>query len=194
VADVFVRPARLIDAAAFAAVQHRSWTVDGARLGIGIPPALDVLERAWQRAITAPPSHRHRTWVAVDSAPGTDTVVGVAALAPTSDPDLDADESIELVLFTVDPDHRRRGHGSRLLTAALQTAGADGEHEAVLWLVAADDELRHFLEAAGWAPDGAFRTLEGDDAATQLRQLRLGTSLSSTLEPNAAVPPQPAGE
>jgi GNAT superfamily N-acetyltransferase len=190
VADVFVRPARLIDAAAFAAVQHRSWVLDGPRLGVGDAPPVEALERAWERAITAPPSGRHRTWVAVDSASGTDDVVGVAALAPATDPDLDADRTVELLLFTVDPERRRRGHGSRLLTAALQTAAADGEAEAVLWLVSADDELRRFLEAAGWAPDGAFRTLEDEGGSTApLRQLRLGTSL----EPDVAVPQPPAG-
>jgi GNAT superfamily N-acetyltransferase len=188
VADVFVRAARLIDASAFAAVQHRSWATGGAHLGVGAPPPLDVLEQAWQRAITAPPSDRHRTWVAIDSAAGSDAVVGAAAVAPATDPDLDAAHVIELVLFTVHPEHRRRGHGSRLLSAALQTAGADGETEAVVWLASADDELRRFLEAAGWAADGAFRTLErpDDSDAAPLREIRLGTSLGDRDEPNPA--------
>lgn len=176
-ADVFVRPARLVDAAAFAGVQHRAWSVDGPRIGVGDPPSLDALERAWERGITAPPTDRHRTWVAVDSGSGADVVVGVAALGPATDPDVDGAATVELLLLSVDPDHRRRGHGSRLLTAALQTAGADGEAEAVLWLVSADDELRRFLEGAGWAPDGAFRTLEREDSPDQVRQLRLGTAL-----------------
>jgi GNAT superfamily N-acetyltransferase len=181
VADVFVRPARLPDAAAFSAVQHSSWTSDGARLGIGAPPALDVLERAWERAITAPPSDRHRTWVAVEAGSGADAVVGVAAIAPATDPDLDADRTVELLLFTVAPGRRGRGHGSRLLTAVLQTAGADGEREAVVWLASADDELRGFLEAAGWATDGAFRALEAETTgdAPPLRQVRLGTVLGN---------------
>ena len=90
-------------------------------------------------------------------------------------------------MLTVAPEHRGRGHGSRLLTAALQTAAADGEREAVVWVASADDALRRFLEAAGWAADGAYRTLATDgDATTELRQVRLGTSLRRCLEVDAA--------
>jgi GNAT superfamily N-acetyltransferase len=120
--------------------------------------------------------------VAIDTSGGDEEVVGAAALAPASDPDLDADSCVELLVLTVDPERRGTGHGSRLLTAALQTAAADGEREAVVWVASADDSLRRFLEAAGWAADGAFRTLatDGDGDAAELRQVRLGTSLETS--------------
>jgi GNAT superfamily N-acetyltransferase len=180
-ADVFVRAARLIDAAGFASVQHRSWQRASQDLGLPPPPELAVVERGWERAVTAPPSVRHTTWVAVETGSGEEVVVGAAAVAPASDPDLDASTTIELLLLTVDPDHRRRGHGSRLLTATMQTAMDAGEREAVAWVPSVDDELRTFLEGAGWAADGAYRTLAGtsdpDADEIELRQVRLATAL-----------------
>lgn len=181
-ADVFVRAARLTDAEDFARVQHRSWQRASNDLGLPAPPDLAVIERGWQRAVTAPPSARHRTWVAVATTDGVENVVGVAAVAPAADPDLDPASVVELVLLAVDPDVRRRGHGSRLLMAAIQTAADAGEHEAVTWVPSADDTLRAFLEAAGWAADGAYRTLAGapepDADEVELRQVRLATSLA----------------
>ncbi|MCZ3387007.1 MAG: GNAT family N-acetyltransferase [Actinomycetia bacterium] len=191
-ADVFVREARLIDAAGFAAVQRHSWLDSAAALGLPAPPDADLMQRSWEKAVMAPPSDRHHTWVAVETSSDDEVVVGVAALSPASDPDLDADVCLELLVFTVDPPHRSKGHGSRLLTAALQTASAGGEGEAVVWLASGDDSLRRFLEAAGGATDGAHRTLAADDAeldadgAHELRQVRLGTILKGPeLEPGA---------
>ena len=100
---------------------------------------------------------------------------------PASDPDLDASTTVELLLLAVDPDHRRRGHGSRLLAATMQTAMDAGERDAVAWVPSVDDALRTFLEAAGWAADGAYRTLAGasapDAEEIEVRQVRLATAL-----------------
>jgi GNAT superfamily N-acetyltransferase len=179
----FVRPARLIDAAAFAAVQHRSWAIASAAAGLPEPPGPQQLERAWERAITVPPSGRHHSWVAVDRSGDGEVVRGVAATAPASDPDLDAASVVEVVLLTVDPDARGAGHGSRLMTAALETAAANGDQEAVVWVASDDDLMRRFLESAGWAADGAYRTLaEGestDESAHEVRQVRLATGLGT---------------
>lgn len=181
-ADVFVRAARLTDAAGFALVQHRSWQLASDDLGLPTPPDLGAVERGWERAVMTPPSPRHRTWVAVETTTGSEQVVGAAAVAPASEPDLDASSTVELLLLAVDPDHRRRGHGSRLLTAAIQTAADAGELEAVTWVPSVDDALRAFLEGAGWAADGAYRTLAGapDPVSdeVELRQIRLATSLA----------------
>lgn len=190
-ADVFVRPARLIDAAGFAAVQRRSWSAAATDLTLPPPPEASEMERSWEKAVMAPPSDRHSTWVAIETSSGSESVVGAAALAPASDPDLSSETCLELVVFTVDPDHRGKGHGSRLLAASMQTAADAREQEAVAWVAAGDDALRRFLEESGWAADGAHRTLSTDDPAVadhegqapepvaQLRQVRLGTLLQS---------------
>ena len=84
----------------------------------------------------------------------------------------------ELTDLTVDPHQRGAGHGSRLLQAAADTLVADRFSRAVSWLPAGDDTLRTFLTSAGWAADGAHRTLDLlGDGGTTLKQVRLHTAL-----------------
>lgn len=192
-ADVqpFVRRARLADAEAFATVQHRSWAHGAAQHGLPEPPELDEMVRAWERAITVPPSPRHHSWVAIDRSAAGEVVHGAAATAPSSDPDLDAERCVEVVVLAVDPAARGLGHGSRLVAAAMDAATVDGALEAVAWVGSDDDVTRRFLEAGGWVADGAFRTLTDDsatrDSVGELRQVRLATSLRASdddLEPS----------
>lgn len=83
-----------------------------------------------------------------------ETVVGYAHLDPT---DPVEGSSAELV---VDPDHRRAGHGRRLVEALLALTAALG-----------DDRLR--LWAHGEAPDaGALAAAMGFDRARELWQMR----------------------
>jgi GNAT superfamily N-acetyltransferase len=106
-------------------------------------------------------------------------VVGFAITTPATDPDCDEATDGELMELTVDAAERGRGHGSRLVQAAVDTLVADRFTRAVTWLVADDDALRAFLTESGWAPDGAHRTLDLDGSgATQVRQVRLHTALS----------------
>ncbi|MGJ7441139.1 mycothiol synthase [Aquipuribacter sp. MA13-6] len=89
-----------------------------------------------------------------DQDPGRSTVVAYAHLDPT-DPVEGA--SAELV---VDPDHRRRGHGRRLVTSLLE-----------LSRVLADGRLR--LWAHGESPDaGALASAMGFDRVRELWQMR----------------------
>ena len=104
---------------------------------------------------------------------------GSSPTTPATDPDCDPASDGELMEFTVDAAERRKGHGSRLLQAAVDTMLADRFTRALTWLVADDDALRTFLTEAGWAPDGAHRTLDLDGTGTtQVRQVRLHTALS----------------
>jgi GNAT superfamily N-acetyltransferase len=167
--DVSVRPARLGDVAPLTAVQLRSWESSSLP---GTPDPSDV-ERAWERATLLPPSPRHRLLVALDG----DDVVGAVATVPAPDPDLDAASDSELVLLAVDPGRRRRGHGSRMLAAAVDLMRSSGDTLAVVWVPARDDATRQFLESTGWAPDGAHRTTSVDDDTAPVRWLRLATDL-----------------
>jgi GNAT superfamily N-acetyltransferase len=181
-ADASVRLARLADVQAAASAQLRAWQADG------VLPA-DALEghdesvvaRGWERAVLAPPSRRHQLLVALD---GSD-VVGLAAIAPATDPDCNPETDTELLLLVVDPGARLQGHGSRLLAAAAHHAADGGADRLYVWVAANDDLLRAFLDAAGWAADGAHRTLDryGDETVL-LRQVRLGTTLDRS--PDAA--------
>lgn len=172
-ADVSVRPARPDDADALARVQVTTWRA--AYAGILPPHALDALTKeaaatAWRAAITAPPSPRHRVLVAIDAG----SVVGYAAMAPATDEDRDPAADGELLVLYVEPAAGRRGHGSRLLAAVVDTLREGHCQYAHTWLLARDDVTRAFLTAAGWAPDGATRDL---DMGELVHQVRLHTDL-----------------
>ena len=175
-ADVSVRGAWADDAEAIAALQARAWATSYA----GLVPAAGELREAdfaqlWRDSLTRPADARHRALVALDR----NRVVGFAITTPATDPDCDQVTDAELMELTIDAGERGKGHGSRLLQAAVDTMVADGFTRAVTWLVAEDDALRTFLTGAGWAPDTAHRTLDLDGTGTTLvTQVRLHTALS----------------
>ncbi|TDC71189.1 GNAT family N-acetyltransferase [Actinomadura sp. GC306] len=176
-ADAGVRPARRADAAAVADIQVRAWR-QGYRdlLPAGVldrvtgPEAAEAWRDRWAEAATAPPTPRHRLLVAVAS----DLVVGFAAHGPAEDPDLDPAATAELITLLVDPMHARAGHGSRLLAATADLLREDGFGVLTTWAFEADEVTRTFLASAGWAPDGASRTL---DMGEPVRQIRLHTDI-----------------
>jgi GNAT superfamily N-acetyltransferase len=175
-ADVSVRVAWADDAEAIARIQARSWATSYA----GLVPAAGELREAdfaqlWHDALTHPADARHRALVALER----NRVVGFAITTPATDPDSDPVTDAELMELTVDAGERGKGHGSRLVQAAVDTMVADRFTRAVTWLAADDDVTRAFLTEAGWAPDGAHRTLDLDGSGTtQVKQVRLHTALS----------------
>ncbi len=105
-------------------------------------------------------------------------VVGFALTSAASDPDCDPIADGELAEVTLDPTERGKGHGSRLLQAAVDTLAADRFTRAVSWVNAGDDALRAFLGDAGWAPDTAHRELDLDGTgAVTVKQVRLHTAI-----------------
>jgi GNAT superfamily N-acetyltransferase len=177
-ADVSVRVAWAGDAPAIAAVQVRAWREEYAGL---LPAGLlaeldpDRLAEVWTEALSRPPDARNRVLVALART----SVRGYAVTIPSPDPDSDPVADGELAELTVDPGHRGRGHGSRLLQAAVDTLRADRFTRGLLWLASTDDARRAFVASAGWAPDGAHRELDLDgDGATRVRQVRLHTGLT----------------
>jgi GNAT superfamily N-acetyltransferase len=175
-ADVSVRPARAADAAELGRIQVETWRLAYAEV---LPePVLRDLDPAhaaaqWVQAVAAPPSPRHHVLAAMEG----EWLVGFAALGPAADlqtEDQDPDQTLDLALIVVEPRWGRRGHGSRLLAAAVDHARADGLTRAVCWIPEPDEVTREFLVSAGWAPDGLARAL--DTGAGELRQIRLQTS------------------
>ncbi len=177
-ADVSVRVAWAQDGAGIAAVQLRAWQ----RRYDALLPVL-LAERgldpeshaaAWQASLDRPPEARHRALVALERV----RVVGFALTGPATDPDADPAVDGELGELTVDPDHLRQGHGSRLLQAAVDTLVADGFTRVTIWVDGADDDTRAFLTGAGWAPDGASRELTDETGAGTVKQVRLHTAIA----------------
>ncbi|WP_426244087.1 GNAT family N-acetyltransferase [Nocardioides sp. LHG3406-4] len=176
-ADVSVRVAWPDDAAAIAGVQLRAWPEMYAGLvpADALPTDLDALAAAWRDALAKPADARNRVLVALER----NRVLGFVLTSPAGDPDSDPVSDGELSELTVEPTERRKGHGSRLLQAAVDTLVADRFTRATCWVVAGDDALRRFLTDAGWAPDSAHRELDLDGTgATTVKQVRLHTALA----------------
>jgi GNAT superfamily N-acetyltransferase len=177
-ADLSVRPALPGDAAELGRIQVDTWrTAYGDVVPPGVLDRLTVEAAAdrWAAAITSPPSSKHHVLVALEQ----EWRVGFVALGPADDlepDDLEPASTLGLALILVEPRWGRRGHGSRLLAAAIDHARADGMTRAIAWLPEGDTASRNFLVSAGWGPDGLARAL--DTGAGELREIRLQTVLA----------------
>jgi len=174
-----VRVARTSDVDDLADVNVRSWRQ---RFSTILPaPILDALDArdlamAWAHSLLNPPTPDHLVLVAVDGS----AIVGYVTVGPSLDPDAGSTDG-ELSSLEVDPGHQRRGHGSRLLSAAMDHAAAAGYRTVSVWCALTDEARRAFLQSAGWAPDSAYRDLvvdwteEAGDVV--VREVRLSASL-----------------
>jgi GNAT superfamily N-acetyltransferase len=144
-ADVSVRPAVPGDEVAVTRVQTAAWRVAPA-LGDAVVDLVDddAVRARWADAVTAPPGPGFAVLVALDGP----VLVGFAAVAPG-----------QLLSLEVDPGHRRHGHGSRLLAAAVDRLRADGSTEVVTWVIEGDTARERFLTQSGLGPDGSERAL-----------------------------------
>jgi GNAT superfamily N-acetyltransferase len=176
-ADVSVRVGWGEDADGIAHVQVRAWR----REHVDLLPA-DVLADldpeqfadAWRTSLARPQDARNRVLVALER----NAVRGFALTGPATDPDVEPVGCGEVSELTVDPEHTRRGHGSRLVQACVDTLRADRFTTALVWLNTEDDARRAFLTGAGWAPDGAHRELDlHGDGSVRVKQVRLHTDL-----------------
>ena len=177
----FVRPARAGDAEHLARVQVASWRSgfagiipSGLLTELTSDEALAVWRDRWREAIVNPPTSRHRVLVAVSDSP-TREVVGLASAGPATDTDRWPGTDAEIYEFRISPDRTGQGHGGRLLHAAADTLGSDGFRTVSTWVLACDSALRHFLESAGWAADGARGEL---DVGVSVPVVRLHTAVS----------------
>lgn len=174
----FVRSAREADIDTVVEVQVAAWQAmygpllpEPVRGEIGSEEAFARFREQWQASLANPPTSRHRLVVATDQR----AVVGFAALGPAADDDCWPGTDAEVYALHVHPDHTRRGHGSRLLNAAVDHLVDDGFHAALLWVLEQDNPLRTFAEAAGWRADGTTREL---NLGAPLPMVRLHASIS----------------
>jgi GNAT superfamily N-acetyltransferase len=179
-ADASVREATAADAPGMGRVQAAAWRASYA--GVLPADALAALEpealgEVWRDGLVRPPSGSHRVLVALSAG----VLVGFAAIGPAEE----APPQVgEIVAFVVTPEAQHAGHGSRLLNAAADRLRQVGFEQVVVWVLAGDDARRRFLAAAGFEPDGAYRTFAAappdEDAGTvELREVRLAASLAS---------------
>lgn len=132
---------------------------------------------SWRVAVSAPPDSGHKVMVALEVTALDTTRVGFVALAPAAaDEEEISAPTAEIVTMLVEPRWGRRGHGSRLLTSAVQAARAGGAERMICWVLAGDKATEGFLRSAGWAPDGWRRTFDAGER--EIAQLRMQTDIS----------------
>lgn len=167
--DASVRTARADDLAAVGAVQAAVWT---AAFGELVEPATVAafdptgFEAAWRQSLQDPPSPVHRLLVATEA----EDVVGFVAIGPT-----DEAGSGEILAGGVDPMRRGRGHGSRLLNAAIDTLAVNDIEHVRTRVVERDTKLVQFLAQAGFVPSGGYadRIVTSDGKA--VREIEMHT-------------------
>jgi GNAT superfamily N-acetyltransferase len=169
-ADWSVRPATPADAADVARVQRVTWrTAYRSLLPAHVLDDWDdaAVTAAWRSAVQEPPTPSHGVLVARE---GLD-VVGYLAHGPAAPDEPTPDgPAAEVTALLVEPRWGRRGHGSRLLAAAVDLLGATGVRELRMWVPEEDRVTSGFLESAGWAAEPRTRGLEAD--GTTIRERR----------------------
>ncbi len=165
--DAAVRTARPTDAGGVGAVQAQLWA---SAYGMFLSPELlhqftpEAFSQVWEESLSAPPSPLHRLLVATQ---GTE-LVGFVAIGPAGD---GTGAIGEILIGGVVESHRRTGHGSRLLNAAVDTLLAGNFGQVETWVLALDSTTLEFAEQAGLTADGAWRerALPGDNTAREVR-------------------------
>lgn len=177
-ADVSVRPATPDDAPELGRIQVDTWRAaysDVVPVAVLDALSTDVATPTWAASIAAAPSAKHHVLVAMEQ----QWRVGFAAVGPTEDlepGDPQPDSTAQLAVILVEPRWGRRGHGSRLLAAVVDTIRNDGMTRMIAWIPEGDTVTRDFLTSAGWAPDGLVRALDTGDG--ELREIRMHTELT----------------
>jgi L-amino acid N-acyltransferase YncA len=176
VADVAVRAARAGDVPEIARIQVDTWRTAYKRfLPESVLAALDVetAAQAWGAAVAEPPSPAHHVLVATEGS----STVGFAAVGPSGEEDARPGEAAVAALL-VEPRWGRRGHGSRLLAAAVDHLREDGVSRLVAWVPDGDRASAAFYESAGWEQDGTARLLEADGGT--VRETRWHVALEAS--------------
>ncbi len=169
-----MRTARPGDVPEIARIQVETWrTAYRQFVPESVLAALDVgaAAEAWEAAVAAPPSPAHHVLVATEGS----TTVGFTAVGPSEEEDAAPGEAVVAVLL-VEPRWGRRGHGSRLLAAAVDHLRSDGTTRLVAWVPDGDRASAAFYESANWERDGTARTLEADGGT--VREVRWHVQLA----------------
>lgn len=172
-AESSVRSAVPADAAEIARVQRVTWrTAYRSVLPVEVLDDWDddAVARSWTEAITRPPTPGHGVLLATEGSESVGYLAyGPAELTGGEQPSPDG-PTAEVTALLVEPRWGRRGHGSRLLAAAVDLLAPTGVRRLQSWVPEADVVTAGFLESAGWAPDGWTRTL--DAGTTTIREQR----------------------
>lgn len=178
-AEGHVRDAQPTDAEDIGRIQAVTWHQAYDRQ---LPPSAlqsmtaDAAAESWRAGIAAPPDSGRRIMLALEVTATDTTCVGFVAMAhPDEDEEDIPAPTAEIVTLLVEPRWGRRGHGSRLLDAAVRAARAGGAERMICWVLAGDKATESFLRSAGWERDGWRRTFDAGER--EIAQHRLHTDI-----------------
>jgi ribosomal protein S18 acetylase RimI-like enzyme len=169
-----IRPARMQDVPAIAAVHVRSW--QAAYRGLLPQAYLDGLDPGqrigqWERSVSAAGRPDGGTLVA-DAA---GRLSGFVSYGPARDDDADARPAGEIYAIYLLPDAWDAGIGRQLMAAALDRLGEAGFDQVILWVLDTNARARRFYEAGGWRADEAAK--HDDSFGVPMTEVRYRRSL-----------------
>ncbi|MGW5050030.1 N-acetyltransferase family protein [Actinokineospora sp. NPDC004072] len=184
-AEAAVRPALPTDVAEIARIQVTTWQTGYADL---LPPdvlaSLDAEAAAtqWLRTVEQGPASvlvaTEGRWVVGFCSAGPSPESESAAADGSPAPDAATVGLVATLL--VEPRWGRRGHGTRLLAAAVDALRGAGMTRAIAWTPEQNTAGKRFYQRAGWTPDGVLRTL--DAGGRPLREIRFTGPVALPLE------------
>jgi GNAT superfamily N-acetyltransferase len=128
--------------------------------------SIDARAAQWRGRLDDAVANERRVWVIeVDR-----HVQGFAVTARTRDEDEDAALTSELMALYLHPDAWGIGLGRDLVVHALADVRTRGWREASLWVLESNARARRFYEKAGFAVDGARKSVaQGDKLLIEVR-------------------------
>ena len=171
---MLIRRAEPSDARGIAEVKVASWK--SAYRGILPDSLLDNLsvednEVRWRARIV-----EHTSKVLVLEQNG--RVIGFVASGASRDEDVDQKRVGEIVAIYLEPKDWRRGHGSALVDAAIESLQKEEYTEVTLWVLRDNERGIKFYEAVGFEADGAAKVVTRKDG-TKLPEVRYRRSIWS---------------
>jgi len=98
-------------------------------------------------------------------------IIGFVAFGTCRDEDVDQERVGEVYAIYLEPREWRRGHGSSLVGAAIESLQEEGYAEVTLWTLHNNERGIKFYEAVGFEADEAAQVVTREDG-TELHEAR----------------------
>jgi len=98
-------------------------------------------------------------------------IIGFVAFGASRDEDADQERVGEVYAIYLEPREWRRGHGSSLIGAAVESLQEEGYAEVTIWILHNNERGTKFYETVGFEADEAVKVVMRKDG-TELHQVR----------------------
>ena len=103
-------------------------------------------------------------------------IIGFVALGASRDEDADQERVGEVYAIYLEPREWRKGHGSTLVDATIESLREEGHTEMTLWVLRNNERGIKFYKAVGFEADGATRVMTRKNR-TELHEVRYRRSI-----------------